>query len=96
MAACRALGVRVMLTTAQGTVFAAHQGRGGHEGASPRRKRTVMSQRMAKGSQDPHRQAPVAQRQARRGDDGAEPAGDDRIALVPDAVEGSRTRCPRT
>jgi hypothetical protein len=27
---------------------------------------------------------------------GAEPVGDDRIALVPDAVERSKTRCPRT
>ena len=30
------------------------------------------------------------------GDRGAEPAGDDRIALVPGAVERSKMRCPRT
>jgi hypothetical protein len=33
---------------------------------------------------------------AASGDRGAEPVGDDRIALVPNAVERSKMRCPRT
>jgi transposase len=34
--------------------------------------------------------------QGRGRERGAEPVGDDRIALVPDAVERSKTRCPPT
>ena len=49
------------------------------------------------GHEVPHRGGTCGDaRTGRGGDGGAEPVGDDRITLVPGAVEGSKRRCPQT
>lgn len=49
------------------------------------------------GHEVPHRGGTCGdERAGRGGDGGAEAVGDDRITLVPGAVEGSKMRCPQT